>query len=188
LPEWDCPLLETLASYRGRREAGKGTEERWLMTDLRKLFEYESWASRRLLARLSEIERLDPEVRKLFAHVQAGLRVWIMRIRGEDSRAVPIWPDLTLAGCADLIDQNERAYAELLEQTSEELLARKVSYTNQHGLSYRTAVGDILWHVITHGGYHRGQIARLLRQGREEPVNTDYITYVRELAGEPWKP
>jgi len=42
--------------------------------------------------------------------------------------------------------------------------------------------------MITHGGYHRGQIALHLRQAGEEPVNTDSIAYVRELAGQPWKP
>lgn len=154
----------------------------------KKLFRYEAWASRRLLIRLRQLPDADPQVRKLFAHIQVGLKVWIMRIRGEDSRGLAIWPDLSLGECEALIDENEKAYAGLLLNLSEELLARKVAYTNQHGLSYETAVGDILLHVITHGGYHRGQIARLLRQSGHEPVNTDYITYVRELEGQPWKP
>ena len=157
------------------------------LDDLRSMFLYEAWASRRLLARLREVRELNPEIRKLFAHLQAGFRVWAMRIRGEDSRAVAIWPDLTLEESAALIDENEAAYASVLAGLGETGLSRKVAYTNQHGLSYETAVGDILRQVITHGVYHRGQIALLLRQSGEEPLNTDYITWVREQAGQPWK-
>jgi len=38
--------------------------------------------------------------------------------------------------------------------------------------------------VALHGSYHRGQVAAAVRAAGGEPVNTDYITYVRELAGE----
>src|SRR5262245_32244199 len=156
------------------------------MNGLREMFRYEVWASRRLLARLREVRDLDPRIRKLFAHIQVGLKVWARRIRGEDSRAVPIWPDLTLEECEGLIAENEAAYAGILS-VPEGLLGEKVSYTNQHGLHYQTAIGDILPHVMTHCVYHRGQIALLLRQTGEEPLNTDYITYVREKAGQAWK-
>ena len=46
---------------------------------------------------------------------------------------------------------------------------------------------DILFHLASHGAYHRGQISVTLRHSNLEPVNTDYITFVRELAGQPWK-
>jgi uncharacterized damage-inducible protein DinB len=158
------------------------------MNELRKLFRHDAWANRRLLRGLTEIKQLDPEVRRLFAHIQTGLKVWIRRIQGQDTRSMAIWPDLTLEECAVLIEENERACEELLRGATEAILERTVSYTNQHGLSYETPVGDILLQAATHGGYHRGQIARLLRQSGEEPINTDYITYVREEAGQPWKP
>jgi len=35
-------------------------------------------------------------------------------------------------------------------------------------------------HVITHNHYHRGQIAQVVREKGDEPVNTDYITYTRQ--------
>ena len=158
------------------------------MNELKKLFRHDTWANRQLLRRLREVRELDPRVRKLFAHIQAGLRVWILRIQGQDTRSLSIWPDLSLAECEALIDENERAYAGFFGREPAALLEGTVTYTNQHGLSYETAIGDILLQVLTHGGYHRGQIALLLRQSGEEPLNTDYITYVREEAGQPWKP
>ena len=66
-----------------------------------------------------------------------------------------------------------------LEGTS---LDQNINYTNQHGLSYVTSVRDILFHLASHGAYHRGQVSIVLRESGLEPVNTDYITFVREQA------
>ncbi len=158
------------------------------MIDAEKAFAYEIWADRRILARLREIPEPEPELLRLFAHTLIALKVWGTRIKGQDSSAVPIWPDLSLDDSERLLDENERAYAALLSTPPPDLLDTTVSYTNQHGLLYETKVRDILFHLATHGGYHRGQLARRLREGGHDPVNTDYITYVRELAGAPWKP
>jgi uncharacterized damage-inducible protein DinB len=40
-------------------------------------------------------------------------------------------------------------------------------------------VGEIITHVTMHGGHHRGQIARALRQAGCEPPYTDYIQFSR---------
>jgi uncharacterized damage-inducible protein DinB len=34
--------------------------------------------------------------------------------------------------------------------------------------------------VFNHGTYHRAQVARDLRQHNLEPINTDFIFYVRQ--------
>ena len=39
--------------------------------------------------------------------------------------------------------------------------------------------GEILMHVAFHSAYHRGQIALLLRQAKNNALNTDYITFTR---------
>ncbi|QLH28398.1 MAG: hypothetical protein HWD63_02710 [Candidatus Parvibacillus calidus] len=36
---------------------------------------------------------------------------------------------------------------------------------------------DIIFHIINHSTYHRGQIAMEFRQSGLEPLNTDYIFY-----------
>jgi uncharacterized damage-inducible protein DinB len=40
-------------------------------------------------------------------------------------------------------------------------------------------VEDILLHTCLHGAYHRGQIARDLRQAGDPPEPTDYIAFIR---------
>ncbi len=69
---------------------------------------------------------------------------------------------------------------EYLRRLDEALLPEPIVYRNQTGKEFSTARGDVLTHLLMHGGYHRGQIARALRQAGHEPVNTDYITWVRD--------
>ena len=59
-------------------------------------------------------------------------------------------------------------------------LVYTVTYQNSKGATFETPVGEVLMHVFSHGVYHRGQIALALRQAGAEPINTDYITFVRE--------
>jgi uncharacterized damage-inducible protein DinB len=46
----------------------------------------------------------------------------------------------------------------------------------------------VLLHVVSHGAYHRGQIASDLRNSGGEPVLTDFIHWVRSLESESVNP
>jgi uncharacterized damage-inducible protein DinB len=46
-------------------------------------------------------------------------------------------------------------------------------------MTFTNTVFDMLLQVFTHGGYHRGQIAMEMRKAGLEPINTDYINFVR---------
>lgn len=76
--------------------------------------------------------------------------------------------------------RNFSAYLATLEDDGS--LEKAIAYKNQTGAAYSTSVRDILTHVALHGQYHRGQINAMLRAAGAEPINVDYITYVRELS------
>ncbi|WP_414711827.1 DinB family protein [Sphingobacterium sp. UBA1498] len=46
-------------------------------------------------------------------------------------------------------------------------------------MAFHNKVNDILLHVFNHGTYHRAQIASEMRRNGVEPINTDYITFIR---------
>jgi uncharacterized damage-inducible protein DinB len=150
-----------------------------------RMYAHMDWADERLLTLMNTAPpaRAQPAVR-LFSHLLAAERVWMLRLRGEDSSVQAIWPDLTLEELNALAASNRREYARYLDALGDGEMTSEVAYTNQHGNSYRTEVGDILIHVAMHGSYHRGQIAAVVRAAGAEPVNTDYITYVREKGGQ----
>jgi uncharacterized damage-inducible protein DinB len=59
-------------------------------------------------------------------------------------------------------------------------LENVINYSNSKAQFFTNSIRDILFHIINHSTYHRGQIAMELRTGQIDPVVTDYILYRRE--------
>lgn len=149
------------------------------LAHLHRLFDHLFWADQRVVDRLREARvPVDPALR-LLAHLLAAEQVWLARLQKRGD-ALEIWPGLPLERCASLAAENRFAYARYLRGLSPHDLPRVVAYHNSQGAAQHTPVLDILTHVAMHGSYHRGQIAMSLRAAGGEPVNTDYITWVRE--------
>jgi uncharacterized damage-inducible protein DinB len=150
---------------------------------LRKLFEYDTTANRRLLEDLrGQPEAAAEAARPLLAHLLATRQVWLERI-ADGASSTPLWPDWSWDECAERIEHDRGESLRLLLDRSPEELAERATYRNSTGVEFRTEIRDILFHVLIHGGYHRGQIARTVRRAGGEPINTDYITHVRSLDG-----
>jgi uncharacterized damage-inducible protein DinB len=147
---------------------------------IERMYRHLDWANRRLMALVDRDPERTRPVMHLLAHLAAAERVWLLRLRKQDSSVQAVWPTLTVEAIRALNVENRNGYAALLATLSADDLASEVTYTNQQGRTFRTRVDDILIHVATHGAYHRGQIAAAVRAGGGEPVNTDYITFVRE--------
>ncbi|HEX5437640.1 MAG TPA: DinB family protein [Gemmatimonadaceae bacterium] len=145
---------------------------------LRRMFTHLGWADERVLASLRQAHPLPPDALTLFAHVLGSEHVWLARLH-ERSPAVAIWPSLTLDDCVALARENREGYDALLDQLDEPAMQDEVSYVNSAGLAFRSTREDILTHVALHGMYHRGQVARALRQAGAAPSPTDYIAFVR---------
>lgn len=153
------------------------------LDQVRRLFEHLEWADRRVLELLARAGGDAPEsALRTFAHILGVERLWLLRLQGRDSRAQPLWPVLSMEELRALTAANRAEYARYLDGLRETDLSSVLEYTNQQGRPFRTAVCDILLHVALHGAYHRGQVARMVREAGGEPVNTDFMTYVRELA------
>lgn len=148
---------------------------------LKRLFDHMTWADRRVLDLLNASPGArQASVIRLFSHLLAAERVWMLRLREEDASRQPIWPEWTLEELNAAAAENVSSYASFLEALRDEDLAGEVAYANSQGIAFRTRIVDILTHVALHGSYHRGQIAAAVRASGEEPVNTDFITFVRE--------
>lgn len=149
---------------------------------LSRLFAHLNWADVRLIERINanSAARTD-EVMRLLAHLIAAECIWLLRLTGQDSSIQPVWPQPDLDVINSTSESNRTGYQRYLQPLREEDLILEIAYTSQRGDSFRTQVGDILIHVALHGSYHRGQIAKLMRSQGSEPVDTDYISFVRQL-------
>lgn len=154
---------------------------------LDRLFRHAAWANRAVVERLKSQTSLPPKATAILAHVLAAEDVWLHRIRNQPAR-LAVWADLSLPDCETQTAKNSAAYAQVLEGLDESGLDHAVVYRNSQGVRYESRLEDILLHVCLHGSYHRGQIASLVRASGGEPVNTDYIVFVRsqrDVAGGP---
>ncbi len=153
-----------------------------MIESLRRLVEHLAWANERVLEAVARTD--DAQGLHLLSHLLASEVVWFARIETGQSEHLKIWPSLSAAQCAELSRENVRAYRKIVGGLTPEALEREIVYRNSKGTEYRTALADILLHVALHGTYHRGQIALRTRDAGHSPVNTDYITFVREGSGQ----
>lgn len=149
---------------------------------LERLLRYAAWANARTLGALRGCAAAQAEGTPLLAHLLAAEHVWLARLE----RRIPqlaVWPALDLEGCALLLADNEAAYRAYCDQLAEEQLVEAITYRTSQGAELVSSAGDILLQVITHGGYHRGQIAKIIGRNGGVATNTDFITFTRETAG-----
>ena len=143
------------------------------------MYEHLNWANQRILETLKSIEDQNQEVIRLFSHILFAEKVWMTRLQGLDSSQLPLWSDVDIEVCAELFMQNEESIKPFLANLTETDLDKLISYKNSSGKGFKNSVRDILTHVALHGHYHRGQINSRLRANGIEPVNVDFITFVR---------
>ena len=150
-----------------------------LLDYFRRLFDYDRWANREALTSLQAILAPPPRALKVLAHVVAAESLWLDRLRRE-RQALPVWPEFTLAECAEQLETVTRAWERYLDGLAPGGLGLSIAYTNSKGQSFTDAVRDVLGHVILHSAYHRGQIASQVRASGFAPAYTDYIHCVRQ--------
>jgi len=143
------------------------------------MYEHLNWANQRILEKLQGFENENKEVIRLFSHILLAEKVWITRLQELDSTQLPIWSEIELKVCAELILQNEESITAFLSNLTNKNLDKLITYSNSKGIVFNSSIRNILTHVALHGQYHRGQINSRLRADSMEPVNIDFITFVR---------
>lgn len=145
-----------------------------------RMFRYVAWADRRVLDALQAAPAAQHEALPLLAHLLAAEHVWLARLEHRDPRH-PVWPALTADECAALAAENEAGYRAFLERLTEDGLGAAIRFRTTHGQEYVTPVIDILTQVVTHGPYHRGQIARVIGRAGGVVASTEFITFARDV-------
>ena len=111
----------------------------------------------------------------LFNHILNAHNIWNNRIVQKQSYGV--WQEHPISSFSEINMENTELSLVILDRYA---LDEKVEYTNSIGNTFTNSIHDILFHVINHSTYHRGQIAMLSRSADLHPVVSDYIFYKRE--------
>ena len=149
-----------------------------MLEQIRRLYAYDAWAVARILSSLKTAP--SRKALNLLAHLLVSEQIWLLRLRGQDTSDINKSSEFSFDDCESLSNEMQRAYTDFLGSLNEADLDTPMTYKNFKGTEFHTPLRDILFHVAMHGTYHRGQIATALRAEGSTPVDTDFITFVRE--------
>jgi uncharacterized damage-inducible protein DinB len=139
-----------------------------------------TWADTQTLGAIRDHTATQADTLPLFGHVLGAEEAWLARLESRPQR-VSVWPNLSVALCETLAAEIALGYKHFFDKLTHADLDTVVRYRNTKGDEYVNSVLDMLTHVVIHGAYHRGQIARIIGRAGGQSPNTDYITYIRSL-------
>jgi uncharacterized damage-inducible protein DinB len=155
---------------------------------LKQHLDYTEWASRRLLeaaAPLSHEELTrdfrtsDRSVIDTLAHVFAGDRMWLSRVRGAPRAVFIEDSDRSLEALGERWPEVHSGWRGLMAGETDESVRRLVGYRDLKGNAWETPLWQIVLHMVNHGTHHRGQVSGFLRAMGHTPPPLDLIAYYR---------
>jgi uncharacterized damage-inducible protein DinB len=143
---------------------------------LNEFIKYTKAADEIILRSFSEIGFSIPEANTLFSHVLSAQHIWASRIFNQKP-FYAVWEVLEPKDFESIHQTNLKLLTEILDSKA---LTEVVNYSNSAGEVFTSTVEEILIHVCNHGTYHRGQLAKMLKQAGYKPPITDYIMLKRK--------
>lgn len=149
-----------------------------LTKKLEQLWLYNNWANDILFKTFESYgDGMPASCLRLLSHISNAQSTWLNRINGE-KQVVGLWDVHDLAACKKLLAETSQGLKAAMERHADDLDI-KIEYANSQGRVFQNSLFDILFQVFNHGTYHRAQIAMEMRMNGLQPVNTDYINFLR---------
>ena len=145
------------------------------------LFEYKTWANVELHAALArfDAQRHPDEFRAMLHildHVNMVDRIFQGHLTGTvtshfkatNSEQTPNLPELR-----EIVSATDHWYLKFVSDISAERLKQRVHFTFVDGDRGTMSCEEILLHIITHGGYHRGSVGQIIEDlGLDSPPDS----------------
>ena len=156
------------------------------LTTLKSLFTYKAWANSELFALLARLppstaEQLHTCLRTL-NHIYVVDRIFRAHLCGEprpfDATNTKETP--TLGQLATEVAATDAWYESYVTKLTEPALSEVVAFTFTDGDTGRMTREEVLLHVLTHGGYHRGNVGQVLKSISVAPPRDLYTKYLHD--------
>jgi uncharacterized damage-inducible protein DinB len=153
---------------------------------LQSLFGYKAWANSELFAVLATVpsERADAlhSCVRTLNHIYVVDRLFRARLAGEPApfQATNTVDTPTLSQLRDDVAATDAWYVEHVATLSERTLAEVLDFTFADGDPGRMSREEILLHVATHGGYHRGNVGQVLKSISVAPPRDLFTKFLHQ--------
>jgi uncharacterized damage-inducible protein DinB len=160
------------------------------MYSIHKHLQYNLWANGKIVEILTNTEErfLDlevkssfPSVKKTVLHIWDAEQIWFTRIQGGVMQG---WPSENFKGGKEellkaFLEQSQK-YVDFFADKDNSFIEGSIHYKNMKGVEFTNKLEDILFHVVNHGTFHRGQIITMLRElGFDSFPVQDLIAFAR---------
>ncbi len=124
---------------------------------------------------VNETSKTSEKSIKLYSHILNAHNIWNSRIEHGQTN-FGVWDIHPVEACRDIDKQNYVDSLRILDKYDLDLM---INYTTTRGDKFSNRLRDIVFHIINHGTYHRGQIATEFRQSGLIPLVSDFVLYKR---------
>lgn len=144
--------------------------------DIKEFIKYTKKADEIMMAAFAHTGFSIPEANTLWSHVLSAQHIWAKRMLNEQPQYA-VWEVLLPENFETIYVANLALLEDIVATKSPDEV---INYTNSAGDVFSSTVGEILMHVCNHGTYHRGQLAKMLKQAGYAVPLTDYIMLKRK--------
>ncbi|WP_342543639.1 DinB family protein [Paenisporosarcina sp. FSL H8-0542] len=158
-----------------------------------KMYNYHVWANGVIIDRLKElpkeiyhkeIQSGFSSVSKVLSHIYLTDYAWFDIISGKSMNdAMAFTNQLREQVETKSIEEMKKIFLDLAERNkallnSQEDIEKLIVVDNPYAGLLETSISESVLHVVTHGSYHRGNIATMLRQMGHTSVMQDFGLYL----------
>lgn len=137
-------------------------------------YEYDLQTNKRWINKVLEQEdKVNDFVIRSLSHVLNVHHIWNCRLLGKLPES-ELWDNLPLEYATKFAVENRNVTIAYLENWDHEA---KVDFHDSEGTLLSKDTIDILYHILNHSNYHRGQIARELRIIDLDVPSFNFITF-----------
>lgn len=151
------------------------------------LLRYKAWADEELYAKVAELDgAAHPDRRhlaiRILNHIHVVDRIFRGNLTGQPhGYAATNTPDTPeLAALLAAARETDAWYIDYASGLSEASLSDAVDFTFTDGDPGRMSRAEMLLQVVTHGGYHRGAVGRILADCGLQPPRDIYTRYLHD--------
>ena len=159
--------------------------------DIQTLFEYHTWANRRILEAAAGVsqEQFDAPaefpyggLRGTLVHLLGAEWLWRTRLQeGVSPQEMPLLEDFpNLESVSSRLEGEDAALGAYLDSLEEGDLDRTVQYKTTKGKPYTNVAWNLLFQLVNHSTQHRSEAAVLLTRYGRSPDDLDFIVFLRE--------
>ncbi len=154
---------------------------------LSSLFKYKAWANEELFALMATVDETKHATERhtcirLLNHIYTVDRIFAAHLKREKHgfTATNTVETPTLLELTQAVTARDRWYIDFVDSLDASALTEAIEFTFTDDTPARMSREEMLMHIITHGGYHRGAVGRVLSQIQIAPPRDLFTGYLHK--------